>query len=265
MGGEGTSPHSTKRGRKVGMDYHFEDFTETHYRQLLRQVKSHWKCISFTQTEETQPCCLWRHDVDYSLHRSLRLAQIEHEEGITSTYFLYPHCEFYHLFDRTSFHLVEEILRLGHQIGLHFDPNFYTQHRSASPHLQKELLLEKNLLEATWGRPIEAFSFHNPAQGNWHLHSDHFFQRMVSAYSPAIREKFAYCSDSNGYWRFQRLADFLHQTEHKYIQVLTHPAWWTPEVMSPRQRIERCLQGRAHVTAAHYEQALKEDGRLNVC
>jgi hypothetical protein len=51
---------------------------------------------------------------------------------------------------------------------------------------------------------------------------------------------------------------------HKRIQVLTHPEWWQKEVMRPRQRIQRCIDGRAKKIAMLYDKLLQEWGRENV-
>ncbi len=59
------------------------------------------------------------------MHRALRLAQLEHQAGVVSTYFIYPHSLFYNLLSRSIVDMVKEISKLGHDIGLHFDPKFY--------------------------------------------------------------------------------------------------------------------------------------------
>jgi hypothetical protein len=70
-----------------------------------------------------------RHDVDFSVHRSYALAKIEAEEGVHSTYFLWPHCKYYNLFEEEIVEIVDKIIELGHDIGLHFDYDFYKKQR----------------------------------------------------------------------------------------------------------------------------------------
>ena len=41
-----------------------------------------------------------------------------------------------------------------------------------------------------------------------------------------ILEKFKYCSDSNGYWRFESFEELINDTTIKKLYVLTHPVWW---------------------------------------
>lgn len=73
-----------------------------------------------------------------------------------------------------------------------------------------------------------------------------------------------YVSDSNGYWRYQRLSDVLENSENEKLHILTHPEWWTPEIMPPRERISRCIEGRSAKQHAIYDEALRKAGRLNV-
>jgi len=49
------------------------------------------------------------------------------------------------------------------------------------------------------------------------------------------------------------------------LQVLTHPAWWQDEPMSPMARVNRCIDGRAEKTRRKYYQLFDEKpDRLNV-
>jgi hypothetical protein len=59
------------------MDYFFEDFTESEYETLLKLAKKKWRFIKYSEYRSDQPVVLWRHDLDFSVHRALRLAQME--------------------------------------------------------------------------------------------------------------------------------------------------------------------------------------------
>ena len=86
---------------------------------------------------------------------------------------------------------------------------------------------------------------------------------MVNVYCAEIRSRFTYVSDSNGIWWRGRLGDILQNGPDK-LHVLTHPEWWTPEAMSPRERIARCIDGRARSQHVVYDQFLMEFMRPNV-
>lgn len=246
-------------------NYHFEDFTEENYRNLLRLCKKNYRFILFDEHYAEGKNVLWRHDVDLSVHRARRLAQIENEENVHSTYFIHLHNEFYNALEKETAACIFEIIECGHQIGLHFDPNFYSLDTAlGNEGLLPFLELEKNILEKIFHREITAFSFHNPDVGGWLQVDSERISGMINTYSEAIKSKYDYCSDSNGYWRFRRLENILQDASSPCLQVLTHPGWWTPEVMSPRQRVSRVIDGRAMKQHKFYDTLLLNMGRENI-
>ncbi len=72
----------------VSPDWHFEDFTETSYREIVASARERYAFEPFG-TATTSPHVLWRHDVDYSVHRAAALARIEADLGVRATYFVY--------------------------------------------------------------------------------------------------------------------------------------------------------------------------------
>ena len=109
---------------------------------------------------------------------------------------------------------------------------------------------------------VKAVSSHNPdVPSSAPLEEDEAAE-MVNAFGPDIRERYAYVSDSNGYWRFRPLAEVLDGGEDR-LHVLTHPEWWQEDEMSPRERIQRCIDGRAAFAADAYDGLLRTAGRRN--
>jgi hypothetical protein len=51
---------------------------------------------------------------------------------------------------------------------------------------------------------------------------------------------------------------------YNHIQINLHPAWWQDEIMSPKQRIYNCIEGRSKRTILKYEEILAKTGRINV-
>lgn len=124
------------------------------------------------------------------------------------------------------------------------------------------LSFEKNILETLFQTEVKVFSFHNPTEEI--LKNDNYkYAGMINTYASYFKENVEYCSDSNGYWRHKRLEDFLEQ-KHSKIQVLTHPGWWQKDIMSPRDRIQRCIDGRAKKVEKTYDSILNAHGRKNV-
>jgi hypothetical protein len=207
---------------------------------------------------------LMRHDVDFSVHRSYALAKIEAEEGVHSTYFLWPHCKYYNLFEEEIVEIVDKIIELGHDIGLHFDYDFYKKQRLS---ILDAIEREGKLLECIFGVYPEAISFHNITKSANEMFEEYQSYSAIcgmwNAHSNYIRENYEYVSDSNGYWRFKRLEDVLIESERN-LHVLIHPEWWTPKVLSPRSRITRCIDGRTRKMHEWYDTVMIEIGRLNI-
>lgn len=245
------------------MNYYFEDFAETEYRKLLKIAKANWEIIPFVEYKRSGRICLWCHDLDLSVHRAYRLAQIEAEEGIKATYFIFLHSEFYNALESEVANLIFGIRELGHDLGLHFDPTFYAPKLQSNDNLIALLQFEQHILAETFQAKIRAFSFHNPDLVGQLVAQDEI-GGMINTYGQYIKTHYGYCSDSNGYWRFRRLREVLEAAEDEKLHVLTHPGWWAPVPMSPRARIARCIEGRAAKTAMRYDQLLAEMGRENV-
>jgi hypothetical protein len=240
--------------------YNFDDFTVKNYRALLRRAKSNYKFIRYQDacSSSTEPSTLWRHDIDASVHRALSLAEIEAEEGAIASYFVQISCNFYNIFEADVKGSLRKIQSLGHDIGLHFDPSCYQVNDVKQ--LVRWMDFEKRTLEDLLEQKVTIFSFHVPTNI-----PDEFIRRqyegMTNVYSAEIVNRFKYCSDSNGYWRHDRLADVIDAKENPYLHVLTHPEYWTEDVMSPYEKIERCVSGRAKSTMARLDSIVASTGR----
>ncbi len=241
--------------------YHFPDFTQSHYAELLKVVKLISEPIFYSEITKDENVILWRHDVDLSLDRALDLAKIESQEGIRATYFILLHSEFYSPFEKKAAQIIRQIIELGHKIGLHFDTHFYGI--TTELELEDKLIFEKHLLEKTFNTVVDVFSFHNTTEFTMNCKAWQY-GGLINTYAAYFQEQTNYCSDSNGYWRFKRLWDFLNDPQDKSLQILTHPEWWTSEVMSPKQKIDQIIEDRAFQTKFLYESSLKAYGRENI-
>ncbi len=240
------------------------DFTEARYRAIVRTARQTWQFIRYGEASNEVRSTLWRHDVDFSMHRAAALADIEHEEGVVATYFVLLRGSFYNALERSVARQVERILALGHRIGLHFDPGYYGLEASDTGRLEDFLAFERSVIERSFGTSVEAFSWHNPTIGAWHQLDADTMGGMINAYGRSITNRYVYVSDSNGVWRHRDLADVVLAGREQHLQVLTHPNWWCPTPLLPRDRIRRAIDGRAQATLAQYDALLETNGRPNV-
>jgi hypothetical protein len=240
----------------------FEDFTEESYKRAIKLAAANYAFAKFTDRPDVRHV-LWRHDVDYSVHRALRLAEIEADMGVRSTFFLYTHSPFYNLLSGLVTPKARRIFELGHDLGLHFDLGYHGGSLGRAE-FDRRLEAERDLLEQTFGQPSVAVSFHQFGVLRSRPPDDDELSGMVNAYGRTIWSEYGYCSDSNGVWRHRRLFDVLERAEEDRLQVLTHPGWWTPSPMSPRDRIQRCLDGAGAAIGSHYDDDLHGFGRPNI-
>ncbi len=245
-------------------DKHYQDFTISHYIELLELAKKNYSFASYSKIPWGTKFILWRHDVDHSLNRALKLAKIENELGIISTYFINPRSDFYNPAEKEQYKIVKDILDLGHEIGIHFDSELVDMFDIKDENLLNKFLEgESKYIEWLFGVKPIAFSFHRPTEFVLKNFRSESYGGLINCYSKRIMEEVAYVSDSNGYWRFLRLYDVLLKAEEPSLQVLTHPEWWQDYPMPPRQRILRCIYGRAENVIKNYDQFLERHGREN--
>lgn len=245
-------------------EFHYADFTEENYHKLLQIALKGYTFVSYPECAKPGRNILWRHDVDHSIHRALRLAQIEHSLGVQSTFFIYTHSAFYNLFELEVAEKVKEIIKLGHHIGLHADHGFYVNHYGSTIDVEQCSIREKQMIEDLFACEVAAVSFHQPSYRDAEGITGDYYAGMVNAYSESIFARYSYCSDSNGYWRFRRLEEVLQDESIPALQVLTHPSWWAPSVLSPAARIKRTIDGRAQASWQLYCQELDDCGRENI-
>ena len=76
--------------------YIFSDFTLSNYQRLIQLAKK--QGFQFILHKEPynkeRKDVIWRHDVEFSPEIALRMAEIEHEEGIKATYFWQLHTDY---------------------------------------------------------------------------------------------------------------------------------------------------------------------------
>lgn len=240
----------------------FDDFTEFGYRRLLRTASYHYKWAFYDSPCET-PHIILRHDCDHSPQRARALALIEAEESVRSTFLVLLHSPFYNFLEHDVVTAFREIAAMGHRIGLHFDMSFYGDITDFAE-LERRAAAERRIIENTVEEPCLAFSFHNPTTNSSLSFRQDDVAGMCNAYGATITRSYQYVSDSNGYWRHDDAFRLVEAAEHPRIHMLIHPEWWTPEAMSPRQRILRAAQGRRDAAMGGYDELLTRWDRLNV-
>ena len=239
-----------------------KDFTESHYREILGTIGGTDRhVVSYNAIPWGKNYVIWRHDLDYSINRGLRLAELDADHGVHSTFFINLHSPFYNALERSQTLLLRQISGMGHDIGVHFD--WYFHHNSLGEEWEIKIAEEARILADLVEKDPVAVSFHNPNEALLKIGKERL-GGLVNTYSRKLMLDSGYHSDSNGYWRHERIIDVVGDPSATRLQVLTHPEWWLDTPMPPRHRIHRAAFGRARAAMKEYDQLLERGSRNNI-
>jgi peptidoglycan/xylan/chitin deacetylase (PgdA/CDA1 family) len=248
---------------EISKQYSFEDFTFKNYHILMEIAKSKYQ-FSFFQPEyekKSDHFILLRHDVEFSVPIALELAKIENKLGINSTFFIQLHSEFYNALEEKTFNLIKEIEKLGHQLGLHFDSHFWKINDENQ--LVKYLEIDKETFSKYFDSSPLVFSFHNNDSFTLSCNKDKY-AGMINVYSNKYKHEFGYCSDSTGYWRYERLEDRLREAKDNILQILIHDGMWQEKILPPRRRVYKVIDDNAEFMKKNYDMKIKQFGAKNI-
>ena len=224
--------------------YKFDDFTFENYRRLINLAKEKGFLFILHKDEyiKNRKDIIWRHDVEFEPDYALRMAEIEHELNVKASYFFQIHGDDYNLMNAHYTKVFHRIRELGHHVGLHFDCMYWNI--SDQNLLDKYISLDREYMEQALGVCIDTFSFHNTTPFT-HSCLDYKYGGLINVYSSFFKQRYNYCSDSLGYWRYDRLEDVLNDNKVQHLQVLTHDANWNDVAMSPRKRFAEAMHKHA--------------------
>lgn len=203
-------------------------FTYASYRSLLGLLwENNYTFTDYHRYAEQSRCVILRHDIDNSLSQALRLAEIEAEEGVKSTWFVLLRTDFYNPASAAAQKTLRRIRELGHEIGLHFDEIAYVGEGGIGSHATStaaELIVhEAGILADICGCPITTVSMHRPSKET--LEADLKIPGMVNSYGQTFFHDFKYLSDSRRRWR-EPVEEIIRGGEYDRLHILTHAFWY---------------------------------------
>ena len=243
--------------------YNFDYFTIDHYREIVRLAKELGFVFIAHKDEfsSERKDIIWRHDVEFSPDQALKMAKIEYEIGVKTTYFFQTHSENYNLFEKYFSNILLEIQSLGHHIGLHFDSHYWGVTDKES--LDRCIRIDTDYFNKVFDVSIDTFSFHNTTP--FVLSCEELsYGGLINTYAKFFKEIYLYCADSTGYWRYEVLDEVLKNPATRHIQVLIHDAMWSDVVMSPRKRVMYSIQQNADRVKRFYDEDLIAFGANNI-
>ncbi|MBU8880783.1 hypothetical protein BGM26_17665 [Bacillus sp. FJAT-29790] len=198
------------------------DFSSKHYMEILNLLKNNGYNFLFyknyrNNSQTNGQLVILRHDIDQSIDAAYHIAQIENNLAVKSTYFVWITSPFYNILDPSQTKLLLNILDLGHDIGLHFDPTAYPE----SNDIVEKLQIEIEILAKILNHNISSFSFHRPGKNL--LNKSLKIKGLFNAYDKTFFKEFKYISDSNHNWSEDCACNHIKNNK---LHILTHPIWW---------------------------------------
>ena len=207
-------------------------FSYNEYKNIIDLIKHNIPIKDFADiNEKTNKFCVIRHDIEFSLDRAYKLAKIEKELGIISTYTVQLRNNTYNALSEKNIDLVKEIESMGHKIGLHQNPPSLSLKK-----IKENICKDIEVLEYYYGFKIDRFAFHrpnlNPEILGWYVEVNdlincngkdffHYFKNKRPS-----RLNVTYLSDSNHEWKFGHPVH-IDFNKIKKLQINTHPFSWT--------------------------------------
>lgn len=203
-----------------------------HYRAILRQAKARYWLPRVREVASDLPArdfLLIRHDVDITPWAALTMAELEHAEGVATTYYFRLHAPFYNLMDPAHLDVLQRIAAMGHEVGLHHEPGFFLSlGRDPIEGTRRDLRAFEDLV----GFKTATIAQHQPATGPVleAISPDH-----PCAYQAALVREIPYFGDSGFHWREGCVCTKLHLPR---LHVLIHPHSWVRDA-GPWQEVLR--------------------------
>ena len=178
-------------------------FDLTHYSEILEAAKKgRYRFTTFDESPEPGHLFL-RHDIDLSLDAALRMAELEAEHDVATTYLLMTESVFYNLASIEGVSAIARLRELGHAVGLH----------AVHPNVELDERFD----------PV--VSWHNPSAE----YMSATIPGATNVYAEPYFDPPTYRSDSNQHWRSGCPHEELRGGGFPWLQILIHPEIWAYE------------------------------------
>lgn len=198
------------------------EFTYAAYKKIINFLRQNgYQITDYHNFETAERCVILRHDIDNDLGQAVRLAEVETQDKVRSTYFVLLRTDFYNPASRKSLEQLHHIQSLGHEIGLHFDEKAYPE--GTPEETVMRILYERDILSSILGTSVTTVSMHRPSKTT--LEADLKIPGMVNSYGKTFFCDFKYLSDSRRRWR-EPVEEIIQSGEYNRLHILTHAFWY---------------------------------------
>ena len=179
-------------------------------------------------------CVILRHDVDYNLKKAIKIAELEADKGIKSTFFILLTTDFYNIYALDNKSIIRNIASMGHEIGLHFDEANYNRESKGLDEIVSNIVWEAESLSNAIDYKITTVSMHRPSK--MVLEANLKISNIVNTYDEIFFKHFKYISDSRGRWR-EPVDEIIDKNMYNRLHILTHPFWYNDRELSIKESL----------------------------
>ena len=205
-------------------------FSYNEFKNLINMVQQNLPIVDYKDVNDnTKKFCVLRHDIEFSIDRAYKLAKIEKELGVVSTYTVQVRNNTYNALSEKNIDLISKIKELGHHIGLHQNPPSSMKLDTLKDYIMRDI----TILEDCYGFEIDRFAFHRPKKEylNCYVELDNKINCYDKKFFHFFEDKpesleILYLADSNHKWKYGYPLDFDFSKINK-LQLLTHPFSWS--------------------------------------
>lgn len=187
-------------------------FSLEEYTRQIEVAKNSGFTLDFRR-KSSEKLLLMRHDIDLRLDCVLDFAELERHYDVRAIYCILASGSLYSLSDESSLRAIAAIEEMGHEIGLHFNPD---------PTNGMSFLDQINQIQSVIGKKINYFSQHQPSVYGFMDIS--MTDSYVNLYDLSFSGEFKYISDSCMLPR-ENFYELVSRFDR--IQYLTHPEFWS--------------------------------------
>jgi hypothetical protein len=209
-------------------------FSYTEYKNIIALIRQYLPIVDFKEALSLDKFCVLRHDIEFSIDRALKMALIEKELGVTSTYTVQLRNNTYNALSQKNIQVVKEIRELGHNVGLHQNPPCMEDEELVK-YIQKDI----ETLEHYYGFEVDRFAFHRcrdyshilgkyiQVSNKINCYDESFFHYFEGKKPQKLRVH--YLADSNHKWKYGHPIQINYKSSPLKMQLLTHPFSWTEQ------------------------------------
>lgn len=212
-------------------------FTYKEIEEIIKLLKdNNYTFSNYLDYEKNNKNVILRHDVDISIEEAYKMAKLEFNLEVTSTYFILIRGDFYNPFNKRNIEMIKEMDRMGHHIGLHFDETLYPDDANIPDLIEKEI----DIMRSLTGISINSVSMHIPSKRT--LESNYVISNgtVVNSYSNEFFKHFKYVSDSKMNWR-EDVYEVIKSGKYPNIHLLTHPVWYNIDDYSMWDNVSKVI------------------------